>query len=245
MVKPSIDVERIVREVLAELGRASQGDAPASRPPSQPSTALEQPEPAGDTDRGDLVLSCRVVTTSEVEGRLEGIRRLVVPQGAVVTPSVHDELYRKNVTLARCGATAQQAADGVRLAVVTAGRCFDPSGLVGALGKEGINLQQHTLDCLVAATDRLAEEVVQGDTLGLLLTRHAAAGLCLANRHRHVRAVPAGDVRRLAAEVASVGANALVVDPIAGSLPRLRQIVTEFCHGGVQPCPEVYRERLA
>ena len=54
MAERSLDIDRVVREVLAELGHAPGGTA------------------------GELVLNCRVVTLSEVDGRLEAVRRLVV-----------------------------------------------------------------------------------------------------------------------------------------------------------------------
>ena len=44
---------------------------------------------------------------------------------------------------------------------------------------------------------------------------------------------------------AAVGANLLVVDPRAGTFFQLKQMITEFCRGGVRPCPAVFRKRLA
>ena len=220
MPEPSIDIDRIVREVLAELG---VGAKPSS---------------------GELVVSCRVVTLSEVEGRLGGVRRLVVPSQAVVTPAVRDELHRRNVTLAYAAPAADHAVRPLKLVLVTAGQHFNPTPLVGALGNEGIEVDQRTCDCLIAATDQLAGEVAKPGTLGLLLTRHTAAGLCLLNRHAGVRAIPGTGARAVSAAAASVGANLLVVDPAAGSQFRLKQIVSEFCRGGTRECPQVFRERL-
>lgn len=222
MTRPPIDVDRVVREVLAELD-------PAPR--------------AGDAE-GELAIRARVVTLSEIEGRLERVRRLVVPPRAVVTPAVRDELIRRNVTLSYASPASARAAAPVRLVVVAAGRRPDPAPLVGALSREGIEVERHTSDCLIAATDHLAGEIAKPDTLGLLLTRRTAAGLCLANRLRGVRAVSGTDSATASAATASVGANLLVIDPAASSLFQLKQIVTEFCRAGTRPCPEVFKERL-
>jgi hypothetical protein len=221
MAERSLDIDRVVREVLAELGLA--------------------PVPPGS----ELVLNCRVVTLSEVDGRLEAVRRLVVPPGAVITPAVRDELRRRNVTLTHTSPTAARAAIPVRLLLAMVGQELDPAPLLGGLANEGIEVDQRRSNCLIAATDQLAGEIAKPHTLGLLLTRHTAAGLCLANRLRGVRAVSGTDAGTVAAAVAAVGANLLVVDPAAVSPFQLKQIVSEFCRGGTRPCPDVLQERLA
>jgi len=192
----------------------------------------------------ELVLHCRVVTMSEVEGRLGAVRRLVVPPQAVVTPAVRDELHRRNVSLAYAAAKPQ-AVGGLRLVVVTVGNGLDLAPLVAALGNDAVAVEATASDCLIAATDRLAAEVGKPHTLGLLLTRHTAAALCLANRHRGVRAVEGIDAPSVAAAAGAVGANLLVVNPAGMAVARLRQTIIEYCRGGPRACPEVFRERLA
>jgi len=233
MAEPPIDIDRVVREVLAELGAGPAEGAPGG-------TASF----SGSADGGELILTARVVTLSEVEGRLEAVRRLVVPPQAVITPAVRDELIRKNVSLAYASPAASRATAPVRLVLVAAGTRMDPAPLVAALGNEGIEIQEHRSDCLIAATDQLAGEIAKPDTLGLLLTRHTAAGLCLANRLRGVRAVSGADAGTASAAAASVGANLLVVDPAAVSLFQLKQIVAGFCRAGTRQCPQVFGERL-
>jgi hypothetical protein len=278
MTVRSIDVDRVVREVLAELGAAPHlgGRGSLSACGSGGRGSLSAPEPAtapgapgglsesgnGDSGNealadkppaapmtaapaGELVLNCRVVTLSEVDGRLGAVRRLVVPPGAVITPAVRDELSRRNVTLAYAPPVAAPAATSLRLVVVTLGKQPDAAPLLGGLASEGIEVAQHRLDCLIAATDLLAGELAKPHTLGLLLTRHIAAGLCLANRLRGVRAVSGTDTGTVAAAASAVGANLLIVDAAAAGPFRLRQIVSEFCRGGTPPCPEVFKERLA
>jgi len=192
----------------------------------------------------ELVLHCRVVTMSEVEGRLEAVRRLVVPPQAVVTPAVRDELHRRNVSLAYAAAKPQ-AVGGLRLVALTVDVSSNLAPLLAALGHEGIEVQPAAADCLIAATDRLAAELGKPHTLGLLLTRHIAAALCLANRHRGVRAASGIDAPSLAAAADAVGANLLVVNPAEMAAARLRQTIIEYCRGGPRACPAVLRERLA
>jgi hypothetical protein len=193
---------------------------------------------------GDLAIDSRVVTMAELTGRLVNVRRLVVSRKAIITPAVQDELLRKNIALAFSDAPASPPAAAPRLALITMGVDFDPTSLIAVLGREGVQTDAAALDCLIASTERLADELGKPNTLGLLLTRHTAAGLCLANRFRGVRAVTGGDVPSVATAAAAVGANLLVLNPKASGFFQLKQMVTEFCRGGVRPCPEVFRKQL-
>ena len=233
------DVERIVREVLAELGQAS-GETVCPVPTatslrSAPVTP-DPRSPNSEADNDQLVVNRRVVTLSEVEGRLDGVRRLVVPPRAVITPAARDELLQRNIHLVYAEAKPPAS---LRLVMLTVGRQFDPASLVDALRQEGVNVEPHTTDCVIAAIDHLDGELAKPDTLAVLLTRHTAAGLCLANRHRGVRAVARLDA------VSEVGANLLVLDPGTRAVFQLKQTIGEFCRGGRRPCPEVLKERLA
>jgi hypothetical protein len=247
MSELSIDIERVVREVLAEMrlaqaengqrkadGQGPKAAAPVSRPSSPAPTAVP----------GDLMLSSRVVTMTEIAGRLDGIRRVVTSRGAIVTPAVRDELIRRGITLACGEASNGRPATTVRVVLVTVGTDADPKALAAGLAREGTTVEHVALDCLLVATEQLAAETAHADTLGVLLTPHTAAGLCLANRLRGLRAVTGGDAPAVAAAAAAVGANLLVVDPQAGTFFQVKQMVAEFCRGGVRPCPAVFRARL-
>lgn len=215
------DMERIVREVLAELGIVPT--APAASTTDRDSVK-QLPAPASSPANGEVVVDSLVVTMDFVAGRLEAARRLVVPPRAVVTPAVRDELRRRNVTLVRAAAAPSQRLTLSRLVLVAARTKRDPAALVRALGQEGVQVEQHAADCLIAATDQLAGELAKPDTLGLLWTRYTAPGLCLANRHPGVRAVLGTDVPATGAAVAAVGANLLVLDPVTGTAFQQKQI---------------------
>ena len=193
----------------------------------------------------DLVISARVVTMDEVLGRLDSVRRVVVSREAIVTPAVRDELLRRGIALtfadsSNCRPTA------VRLRAYDVGNRFRSGGARGRRWPARASVSEcAAADCLIAATDQLAAEVSKPETLGVLLSPHAAAGLCLANRLSGVRAITACDAPGVAAAAAAVGANLLAADPQAGSFFQLKQMITEFGRGGVRPCPAVFRERLA
>jgi hypothetical protein len=250
MSQPVIDIERVVREVLAELGvaRENKVERPATAVAGGgggDSTIPPGPQSRGvDSNSNDLVVNSRVVTMMELSGRLAAARRVVVAREAVVTPAVRDELLRRGIALTHANSANGHPAP-VRLVMIATGTDFDPAALVAGLVREGLKVESSALDCLIAATDQLAAEVAKPDTLGVLLTRHAAAGLCLANRLGGVRAITGTDAPAVATAAAAVGANWLVADPQAGTFFQLKQMVTEFGRGGVRPCPAVFRARLA
>ena len=229
MAEPASQLERIVLEVLADMGLAPR------------------PGPAGATGpaEGDLIVERRVVTLADLPERLDGVRRVVVPPGAVVTPSVRDALHRRHLPLIFGTPTTQASAGSPRVILMTLGAKHDPAPLVKDLAGEGFAVEPRRVDCLIAATDQLAGELRPGGTLGVLLTGHAAAALCLANRLAGVRAVRAATVEGVSADAEAVGANLLVVDPAAqGSFPT-RQMVLRFLRTGPWECPQVFRQRLA
>ncbi|NLX99427.1 MAG: hypothetical protein GXY83_25100 [Rhodopirellula sp.] len=255
MADVSIDIERVVREVLAELGLAPQSPRadrtkamPRSEAASNTSDGLAAAvKPAPKPSRGELAISSRLVTLAELDGKLgNGIRRLLVPPRAIVTPAVRDELRGKNVELV-FGQTenkAATAATAAALLVITHGKPAHAEGLLKSLASDGIPLQPEHSACIMAATDRLAEQLNVGPALGLLLTKHTAAAVCLANRLPGVRAVLGADVATVAVDTAAVGANLLVVDPGRSGLFHSRQIIGQFYRQGPRECPDVFKQRL-
>lgn len=236
MAQPPIDVERVVREVLAEMGHTvALPAAPAPAPAAAATIAAE----------GELRIGARVVSMADLPDRLAGVCRVVVPADAMVTPLVRDELQRKNIALVyeRPRSAARPAA-GARLVLVTLGGSYDPAGLVRSLRADGLEVDSHCADCLAAASDLVAAEVAGGGALGAVLTRHAAVALCLANRLPGVRAVQAVDAAQAGAAAGSVGANVLVISPREMPPYQLGRVLRDFCRAGVRPCPEELKGRL-
>ncbi len=252
MTQTPLDIDRVVREVIAELKRALlavSSAKPLGATPAHPAmrkARLDKPTVAHHvtSTNGDLVLSARLVTMADIGDQLGSIRRLVVAPQAVVTPAVQDALRQRNILLSRSKPAAKTAAASLRLVVVAARTKTDPNLLASTLQSEGFGIQCHRTNCLLEATDRLAGELGKTDTLGLLLTPHTAAALCLANRLKGVRAVLGSNTGNLAADLSSVGANLLIIDPQSVGLFKLCQMAGEYCRGRIRPCPEVFRKRL-
>ena len=53
----------------------------------------------GSSPVGELRIAERIVTMRSVEGRLNGVTRIVVKQRAVITPAVRDELKQRRIEL--------------------------------------------------------------------------------------------------------------------------------------------------
>jgi len=258
------DIERVVREVLAELGISDAAPpALAVEMPRVASSAVETktvPAPSATAESksdkkpatavavardGDLPIGSRIVTMAEIAGRLNAVKRVVVSREALVTPAVRDELMRRRIELAFGESSNGESPSPVRLVMRVVGTDFDPTSLAAGLTREGMKVEHAALDCLIAATNELAGEMSKPDTLGVLLTRHTAAALCLANRLHGVRAVTGADAPAVASAASAVGANVLVANPSAGTFFQLKQMVSEFGRGGVRPCPEVFQVQLA
>jgi len=254
MADRSIDVEKMVREVLSDLGLAGpagpdvagqpQADAQSSPPTSSPTRHETTAPAASPSTSGELVVRSSVVTMAELGDELTRVRRLVVPPQALVTPAVRDELARRNVTLVYDRPARAASGAKVRLVLTVLGSRFDPVPLGNALENEPIEIETRRADCLVAATDELARELAGPVSLGLLVSTYPAVAVCLANRHRGVRAVWGVDAGRLAADAASVGANLLVLDPSSTSFFQLKQMAIRFVRAGPAACPQELRQRL-
>ena len=246
MTAAASDIERIVRQVLAELGLAERGaDVPpangAGAPPASGGETALPPKPA--LDPAEWTVTNRVVTLRDLPELWNGVRRVVVPARAVVTPAVRDELDRKRVALAFAEASPPPRGDRPAV-LVTAVGSYDPAALAKALADDGFAPQVERTQCLIVATEGLARGLSGGRTAGLLLTKHPAAALCLANRLAGVRAVLGTSAERAAADADAVGANLLVLDTQAQGFFPLRQTARRFLRGAPRACPEVFTKQL-
>lgn len=232
------DIERVVREVLASMTVAPKSqEVKKTETVAAPAAAKTNPSSDNHHQSSTITLTNRVVTMNDVAGHLATMRRLIVSRRAIVTPAVVDMLIRRGIALDRQETKADRTVK-MRLSLISMGLEFDAAALTAVLAREGFCIEDARSDCLIAATDQLAEEVKLPETLGVVLTPHVAAGLCLANRHAGVRA--ASDL----AAVSAVGANVLILDPRELSFFRLKQILGDFARGGVRPCPKSLSEKL-
>ena len=234
MTPGSAEIEQIVREVLARL------DLRADQPETLPvnGTASNPPAATNAVAADSLTLAERVITADLLSRRLNGVRQVVLPAGAIVTPSAKDLLRERNIGWSFGAAKSPAAASGGRtLFVGVADSKFCPAALVRGLAKQGIQVQQVASAGLVAVTQELGEQVALSGALALLLTGSTAAAVCLANRRRGVRAIQAGTMEQLVAGIEAVGANLLIIDPVATSYFQLQRTITRFCDPAPRTCP--------
>jgi hypothetical protein len=81
------------------------------------------------------------------------------------------------------------------------------------LTRRGLNVHVLPLLGMEPVVREMADAIVRGGARGVLLTPHAAAAACLANRHRGVRAAVLTRPGELPELLASMAVNLLVVPP--------------------------------
>lgn len=217
-------MERIVREVLAEIGKPERHAAAASG------------------SKSELVLSGKVVSLAAVEDRLEGVTRIVVPRGAVFTPAARDEIRKHKVAIA--SAVPATSVTGRQIALGVTETTYDATPLAAALETEGARIERLAPGSLIGVTDNLCQQVATGGRLGLLMTNQTAAALCLANRRRGVRAALGHSVRAAVDAVNAIAANLLVIDPTDKSVVELRQISRQLIRADRSAFQGALAERL-
>ena len=219
------EVERIVRRVLASLAAGHR--------------ATKRHTETGS----ELVLAARVVSLADIEDRVDGISRIVVPRGAVITPAARDELKKRSVAVAS-DASRVAAESGGRLLIAVAETNHEPAALERMLKQNAISCERLTAGDLIATVDVMAERVAAGAGLGLLLTENTAAAVCLANRRPAIRAALGHSLAAVADAVRTVAVNLLVVDPRDRNPFELKQMVHALMRAANQPCSQGLSKRL-
>lgn len=222
------DVERIVRQVLAELTGVK---GVAVSPGNSPATAAEE-----------LAIDRKVVSLADVTGRLQGVKRVVAPRGAVFTPAARDEMRKHGVTVASA-VTAPKTVAARKILIGVAESAYEPASLVAALTGEGIGVERLPKVGLTSVVDELSEQLLKNGERGLLITPHTAVAACMANRHHGVRAVVGSTSVATAAAVTAVGANLLIVDTTGRSLFELRGMARQLVQAA-GTCPPAWKDRL-
>jgi hypothetical protein len=232
-------VDRVVRDVLARLKGNLSPDG-ASLIGNHDPTSIEEVIRAEH-----LVLSDRVVTCAVLDGRLDGVKAVSVPVGAVVTPAARDVLREEGVQLSQatetCGRTQPS---NCRINIGVAECIVEPVSVRRLQDALGVPLEPLVRVGLVEVVREMSEQVVMGGAKGILFTTEPAAALCLANRRRGVRAIGGRRVDEIGRSVAAVGANLLVVDPTGLTTWSQIEIAREFARRGSRTCPAAFAELL-
>jgi ribose 5-phosphate isomerase RpiB len=229
MPTAQVDIERIVREVMRRL------EVPQSAGDGAGTEIRTPPEPKPDNSK--LRLSGRVVTLASLDGRLAGVRQVIVAKGTVVTPAVRDELRKKKIKLefSDNNHRANVSAGGVLLGIVEGS--FDAAALLRAISAEVGETQRIEGSCWIEITRQMTEAIAGEAKCGVLVTCRATAAVCLANRRPAIRAALGAGTASVKDAMETIGANLLVVDPASNSLYELRGMVREFV-GGCHECPD-------
>jgi hypothetical protein len=229
-------IERIVREVLAELAADRSGESP---PMGSAAQGAAQTMSAG----GELTVSSKVVCAKELEGRLGGVTRVIVPRGAVLTPTARDLLRDRKIAIATAVDNNPRPSQHGNIVIGVAETNYEPHALDALLTGLGLNTMRLPQGELIGMVERICQHVVEEQRWGLFLTGQSAAALCLANRRRGVRAALGSDVAAVAEAVRSIGPNVLVVDPRGQGTFEWKRIVHTWLQSDGH-CPPRLREQL-
>jgi hypothetical protein len=230
-----LDIERIIREVMRRLqdnGSAGGGAGTETKASPKPKT-----------DKNKLRVGERVVTLASLDGRLRGVKEVIVPNGAVVTPAVRDELRKKKVrlTFAEKAHAANASTDGMLVGM--AAGSYDAAAVFRAVSVETRDVDRLDGDCWIELVRQLSQAIAAKGRFGMLITSRAAAAACLANREKAVRAVLGVSVTSVKDAMQTVGANLLIVDPASLGLHEIRGMVREFARGSHE-CPDALKAVL-
>lgn len=189
-----------------------------------------------------LTLTTKVVSATELEGRLTGVSQLVVPRGAVFTPAARDEIKKHGVTIASA-VEASKLASGTVLHVAACGTTYNAQSLWQSLMADGIRLEPTVSGGLPGAIEVLAGAAASG-RVALLVTDQVATAMCLANRNRSVRAALGSSVAAVDQAVAEIGPNLLVVDPTGRSVFEMKLAIRHWLRHGQPICPAALATQL-
>jgi hypothetical protein len=186
---------------------------------------------AGEVDTSTLALAEKVITTASLENRLEGISRVLVATGSVVTPSARDLLGDRKIPLQRGGKPVRSA--GCTLVIGSDQASIDPTTVAGSLTA---NFLPHD-SCWKNQLGSVTSQISGSRKLGVLITGKAAAAACLANRNHQLRAMTATTADQVHSDKHQLGANLLVIDPSGRGVHGVRQLIDAFARDGYLDSP--------
>ncbi len=205
-------IERLVREVLAQLAPAA---APTltTAPPSTTELWLEQP----------------VLSVGDIERRLKGVQTVVVSPRTIITPSAKDLLRERRIPVRRTTPPqAKPAAATATLLLGVAETKFDPAMLIDYAARRGVRIDQIARTGLKTVVAELADEVAKSGRRAWLLTESTHQAVCLANRTPGVWAAPANHRGELQAAQQAIQVNFLITTPQQGNWLQLAQLAQDF-----------------
>ncbi|MCL2349489.1 MAG: hypothetical protein FWC50_14660 [Planctomycetaceae bacterium] len=271
MLNLPLDIDAIVRQVLADLGAkgAPTSNVSSNVPSNARGDVLPQKGGHGGSEKTTLRLLDSLVTLAALEGQLDGVREIVISPKAVVTPAVRDLLDKKTIRLAigetmglsentvavatlrqtlkptiQPIATVDQEKPGVWL--VLHGQKRKPEMLLHFLQQES-TLAEDSFSCIVKATQAAADRLKQAEDTAarvIVVTNYSAAAMALANRHPAIRAIQVATPEQVIQDAAVIGANMLVLHADRLSAYRMKELAKAFVFQTTTQCPDVFMKAL-
>lgn len=256
----SIDIDDLVKQILSDLvSPVPQATvAPSGVTPQKP-VPQRDVEDSSKQKTSVIRIDAQVITLAQINevsaGQGGAIDRIVVPQKAVITPSVRDELRKRNITIefdTLVSATLPAVSNtniAVKLAVPDPGTLHvwlalhalkqEPKPLIEFLSRQ-YTLRQESFQCILKTMQAACEQLdfSTKPTSCVVLSTASAAALCVANRQGDtIRAVLGHDPATLKTDADQIGANLLVVDPERSGIFKTQNLVKMFLSDGVRKIP--------
>lgn len=216
---------------------------------SIPEKKVESPAKTLKSD--EILLDKQVITLRDVENLPRCVRRVIVPQSAILTPSVRDELSEHEIRLARYSAEAIQAFSTAisettgnaqtqinrsrlgALEVYSLFTLYHPEALFSHWTRCGL---RPNLRSGFVCFDGIRTSMVKNETLNVLFTSRVDEALCRLHRDERIRAIHSVHPEKLSAQWKDFpSANTLVVNPTEIGIYLAGQVIMRgaelFYHG--------------
>ncbi len=211
----NFDIDDIVKRILVDLTAKAET---VIKP-------IALPEPIV-VDEKELVVESRVLSLSELNGRIDSIRKITVSPKTVITPSVKDMLRKRNIEIATKLPGNFSVAKKNSTLWLGVHSSISVSLRLSEQLKKNYGLTAATFDTLLELIDEAERQVETAR--GIALSNKSATALRLANRREKIRAVLGYDPKQTQADTAELAANLLVVDPGRVGDFRVMEIIKNY-----------------
>ena len=221
----TIDINALVRQILSDL---------------TPKTVENAPKMNSDTSEKIPRISARVVSLAEL-GKLGDVKRLIVPEKAVITPAVRDEIRKRNIEIVTETKAPSHKAEKLNVWLALHLQKKEPAAITDFLAKN-YGFEKAAFECILKTIDAASEKLAAPEqTLGIILSGYSAAAMCVAHRKRNIRAVLGTEPALLKTDADQIGANLLVVDPVRSGPFKTQSLLKTFLADGVRKIPGFLR----
>jgi hypothetical protein len=190
-----------------------------------------------------MVVAERVISRAALDRQLRnGVRRIVISPGAVITPSARDELNSRGIQLVFApksdGRTSQ-------VFLATWKTQYDPTALLQSLRADGYDLTAiDDSGGLELVGTRLADPMAGSSRVAVVLTDRPSLALCLVNRPPAVRAAWGVDLGGVADAVKWIAPNLLILEPPRHNLAAMATMIRALVRHAGSPCPAALEKPL-